>query len=359
MPSDALITWQFSPALDFAAWALAALAFYVAQDLARRLGGTSGRAAVWWLAGAAVSLGTGLWSMHFVTLAGRPLHIAVGYGGAATAAIWLADVAASAAALRLGLAGPLRPVRVLGAALLFAGVAVATGIGQVTDMRLTPAPHWRALGPGLAVPALAALLAAAVWLAGVPRGVELRWRVSAAALAALGLLGAHRLVALAAAVPQDAVSLNQTAWLADSTLALLAAVATFALGATLLALSVMESRMRLALRAAIERVEAAARTDALTQLPNRLSLEARLDAGARRAAQAPMPMAVLFIALEKFKPVNDSFGRRVGDLLLQATAQRLRAAAGSRGMLARVGGVEFVLMLGPGTGRGEAAEAAQ
>ena len=42
-------------------------------------------------------------------------------------------------------------------------------------------------------------------------------------------------------------------------------------------------------------------------------------------------MAVLFIGLDNFKPVNDSFGRRVGDLLLQTMAQWLRAAVASLG----------------------------
>ena len=70
-------------------------------------------------------------------------------------------------------------------------------------------------------------------------------------------------------------------------------------------------------------------------------------------------MAVLFIGLDNFKPVNDSFGRRVGDLLLQTMAQRLRAAVASRGMLARVGGDEFVLLLGADTDRAAAAAMAQ
>ena len=359
MDTPAFIAWQFSPALDLLAFALAALAAYVALDLVRRVGAARGRSATAWLSGAALSLAMALPSVHFVTLAGRPLHLGVGYGGVLTAVAWVGGLLASALALRLGFAGPLRWPRLGAAALLIAAATLAATVACLVDMHMAPALQWQPALPLLALPALTlALLLAGALVAGL-RGAEARWRVAAALLAGLGLVGAHRLVVLGAGVSPGAVSLNQMGWLSDTTLALLAVAAALALLLTLLALSIMESRMRLALRQAVERIEEATRTDALTRLPNRHSFEMRLDAVARHAAQEPMPMAVLFIALDHFKPVNDSFGRRVGDLLLQALAQRLREAAGQRGMLARVGGDEFVLLLGADTGRAEAAAMAQ
>jgi len=238
-------------------------------------------------------------------------------------------------------------------------VTVASKILYVNDMRLAPEPSWAWLWPALAVAGLTVLLAAGGWLTGGARRASMGYRAGAALLVALAVVGAQRLVVLGAKVPPGAVSLHHMGVLSDHTLTALAVLGTGAIVLMLLVLTIMESRMRQALRAAIERVEESARTDALTQLPNRHSFDLRLDAATRRAEGAPTPMAVLFIGLDNFKPVNDSFGRRVGDLLLQTMAQRLRAAVASRGMLARVGGDEFVLLLGPDTDRAAAAAMAQ
>ena len=159
-------------------------------------------------------------------------------------------------------------------------------------------------------------------------------------------------------VPPDGSSLNQGR-LGAGTLALLAALGGGALLALLLLLSIMESRMRAALQAAIARIEEAARTDALTQLPNRVDFDRRLDAASRRAEDERQSMAVLFLGLDNFKPVNDSFGRRIGDAVLQDQAQRVRSAIGPRGDVARVGGDEFVILLWPDVDREGAAAIAQ
>ena len=359
LETEAFSVWQFSPAADAAALLLAGLAFYVALDLVRRVGASTGRATALWLAGAALSLGTGLWCVHFITLSAKPLQFPVGYGGALTAAGWLGGVVASALALGIGFSGPWRAARALPAALLLAVAAVLGSGVYLLDMRIAPVPHWRPLWPALGVLGLAALLSACAWLVGGLRSADLRLRIVAAALGGIGAVGAHRLVVLGVQVPLDAVSLHHLGRFSDTTLTVLAALGTSSLLLALLALSIMESRMRTALRAAIERVEDAARTDALTQLPNRHSFDARLDAAARRAAHENTPMAVLFIGLDNFKPVNDCFGRRIGDLLLQTMAQRLRNAVGAQGMLARVGGDEFVLLLGSDAGRAVAAAMAQ
>jgi len=357
--NDAFIAWQFLPLLDAAAVALSALAFYVSFDIVRRVAATSGRVAALWLSAAAVSFGTGLWCVHFITAAARPLSLPLGYGGSLTALGWLAGVLASAAALKLVATGGIGALRVAPAALLVAVVAVASKMLYVLDMRLAPEPRWAWLWPALAVAGLTVLLAAGGWLTGGTRRASVGFRAAAALLVGVAVVGAQRLVVLGAKVPPGAVSLHHMGVLSDHTLTALAVLGTGAIVLMLLVLTIMESRMRQALRAAIERVEESARTDALTQLPNRHSFDLRLDAATRRAEGAPTPMAVLFIGLDNFKPVNDSFGRRVGDLLLQTMAQRLRAAVASRGMLARVGGDEFVLLLGPDTDRAAAAAMAQ
>lgn len=84
-----------------------------------------------------------------------------------------------------------------------------------------------------------------------------------------------------------------------------------------------------------------AETDVLTGLGNRLQLSHILET----AIEKTVPFSLLFMDLEKFKPINDNFGHEVGDRVLQIVAQRLQALIRPQDMAARFGGDEFVLFL--------------
>ena len=93
----------------------------------------------------------------------------------------------------------------------------------------------------------------------------------------------------------------------------------------------------------------AAAVDGLTGLPTRLYFEGQLHAAAKKAdakrGEATSPrLAVLFIDLDGFKPVNDTFGHSSGDRVLEQVGQRLKALARGAGVAARVGGDEFLLL---------------
>ncbi len=94
--------------------------------------------------------------------------------------------------------------------------------------------------------------------------------------------------------------------------------------------------------------------DNLTGLPTRLHFESKLDDETRRCLAGGAGLAVLFIDLDGFKPVNDTFGHGNGDRVLELVGARLKLISRGRGVAARVGGDEFVL-LAPSAGSQAAA----
>lgn len=96
--------------------------------------------------------------------------------------------------------------------------------------------------------------------------------------------------------------------------------------------------------AAEKRMRQLAHYDALTNLPNRTLLFDRLKQAMHVAARAERQLAVVFMDLDGFKPINDAHGHDAGDSVLQAVADRLNAGLRAADTVARFGGDEFVVL---------------
>ena len=92
--------------------------------------------------------------------------------------------------------------------------------------------------------------------------------------------------------------------------------------------------------------------DPLTQLPNRKLFHDRLHRTLAQAKRDRERIAVMFIDLDRFKPVNDKFGHEIGDLLLVQVAERLASCVRESDTVARLGGDEFVVLLGSSESEG-------
>ena len=93
------------------------------------------------------------------------------------------------------------------------------------------------------------------------------------------------------------------------------------------------------------RMEHMAYHDILTGLPNRAMFQDHLELALARARRHELAVAVLFLDLDRFKPVNDTHGHEVGDMVLQHAARRIRGAARDTDLVARQGGDEFLVLL--------------
>jgi diguanylate cyclase (GGDEF)-like protein len=348
---------------------VAILASYTALDMASRVTTTQGTtAARWWLAGGAMAMGLGIWSMHFVGMLAFDLPIPLGYDLAITLYSMLAAVGVSAFALWLVSRADLpRRLLCLGALLMGAGIAVMHYIGMAA-LRMQPGidydPLWFALSIVIAVVASGA----ALWIAFHLRRGHRRhgMRLTAAVVMGFAIVGMHYTGMAAARFPADSwCGAARDGGVPTQWLAVLVVVATVAIMGIALIVSVLDRQMHLrtrhlaiSLARANEELVQAALHDPLTRLPNRVLLQDRIEQAIEKAKRKQESFAVMFLDLDGFKSVNDAYGHQAGDALLADVATRVRGLLRSQDTLSRLGGDEFVLVA-PSSDPDDAAVVAQ
>ena len=349
-----MLIGSYDFALVFLSLCVAILASYTALDLAGRITGAQGAARVLWIGGGAVAMGLGIWSMHFVGMLAFSLPIDLGYDLAITLLSLAIAMLTSGFALWL-VSQPELPAwhLCLGAVAMGAGIGAMHYIGMAA-MRMQPGivydPLLFALSLLIAVAASGAALLIAFRLRRHTRHVRLL-RGGAAVMMGFAIVGMHYTGMAAANFPEGSFCGAAFSGLDSGWLASLVIVTTLAVLAIALLTSILDARLEAriellssSLAKANAELTQLALHDGLTKLPNRLLLEDRINQNILKLQRNGGYFALLFMDLDGFKPVNDAFGHHVGDQLLVAVAQRLRAHLRANDSLARIGGDEFVLL---------------
>jgi len=368
-------------ALSLPAWGLllagaAGTALVLAQAL-REVRANGWVPALGWGLGGSFAVGTGIWVLQLALWHATQDPLTAWFAATPLIGAWALAVGGSALVLLAARWLPSQGrVNWLTVALL---VPLLCLVFVLLGSAMAVPPRWRDLA---AAPTIAALASTAVgawvalqWLNGpTPAGLRRPgWqRLGGAGVFALAwLLGQWlglaassqplpampaELGSLVSAMPPDAV---------DARLVMLAlGFGGFVLVVALVAASIDSRSGRRArsltssLHDANQRLHQLTFQDALTGLPNRAHFEDRLNHLRNPDDHSPSAMAVLFIDIDGFKAVNESFGHAAGDQVLQEVGRRLSALARPQDVAARIGGDEFVLLVvAPGSHQAAAAVA--
>ncbi|HNP34492.1 MAG TPA: EAL domain-containing protein [Woeseiaceae bacterium] len=98
-------------------------------------------------------------------------------------------------------------------------------------------------------------------------------------------------------------------------------------------------------RRAEQRIRYLARIDALTKIPNRMQFQHLLQRGIARARRSDRSLGLIYIDIDQFKEINDTFGHLAGDTTLETVAERLSSVLPSRSVIGRLAGDEFAVII--------------
>ncbi|MDF2912831.1 putative bifunctional diguanylate cyclase/phosphodiesterase [Pantoea agglomerans] len=330
---------------------VAFIASFTALDTAGRVAVSRGWSARFWLLVGGIAMGIGVWSMHFIGMLAMMLPMMMRYDTRLTILSLLVAILASVLAFGQTVGGlHLTRQRLLrGTLILGAGVVVMHYLGMYA-LLIEPQPEWNALLVALSVLIAFAASGLALWLAFHLRQGDhhlMLMRGLASLVMGIAIAGMHY-VGMAAAEFSHS-SMMQPHGVSNAGLAVWVTLITLTiLGITLLS-SMLDAQLRAArlatrLNRANQELRQLAMHDNLTTLPNRVMLEQQLDLAIKQAMLNEHRFAVIYMDLDGFKAVNDTWGHHVGDRLLVAVAERLCSQLSNTMLLVRLGGDEFVLM---------------
>jgi diguanylate cyclase (GGDEF)-like protein len=336
---------------------------YTALNLSSRVARSASKpSARFWLAGGAVSMGCGIWSMHFVGMLAFSLPIALSYDIPTTVASLAIAIGLSGFALSIASREQIGLGRLAAGAIVMGLGICAMHYSGMNAVQVLPAITYE---PSLLLASgIIAIVAsfAALWLffrLRNGRSWQMRLaRLGAAVIMGLAISGMHYTGMAASRFAPGSYCTGAPSpdnnWLAITITVIAFAVLTIT---TILLIydAHLDSRIRKhnrQLAQANEQLEEVnaqlhhvAMHDSLSGLPNRLLLADRLSQAIAQAERHQNRFAVFVVDLDRFKAINDSLGHLAGDAMLKEVARRLASVLRKADTLARLGGDEFVLVL--------------
>ncbi|UOR11390.1 putative bifunctional diguanylate cyclase/phosphodiesterase [Halobacillus amylolyticus] len=321
---------------------IAAFASYTALDLGGRVSHSTGWRKKAWLLGGSITMGIGIWSMHFVGMIAFQLPMPMSYDPLLVFLSMLAAFLGSFISLFLVSHRTLTLRRLIGGG-IFMGIAIVSmhyiGMVAMEMVTINYDPFYLTLSVLVAILASMTALKLSYELSNRVSSVQLfTLKLASAILMGAAISGMHYIGMTAAtfySMPHAAASHPGT--INSTLLAIGIAIFTLLMQSFLIFGTVTDRR--LAIQAT--KLREMAYFDHLTGLSNRRRFIEYLDKYMREERR----FAVFFLDLNRFKIINDALGHNAGDLLLKGVSERLRSCIRKGDLVARLGGDEFTIIM--------------
>ena len=344
------VSWD--PVLIGISFVVAFIASFIALDSAGKVAISSRRESTFWRLSGGATLGMGIWSMHFIGMLAMKMSMPINYHFSLTAFSFLIALISATLAINIAISGQTLSTRrlIVATSLLSTGVVTMHYVGMVAIVEHV-AIRWQFSLILLSV--VIAIIASGIglWLAFHLRQNTRRAlinRLIAALVMALAIASMHYTGMGAATfthfghTAHDGLStLELSIWVCAVTLVILG---------IMLVISMVDSQLRTSrladnLHQLNCQLEHQVHFDALTGLANRTQIDVCLQTCLRHSKLYQQHFALVFIDLDRFKIVNDTWGHHIGDQLLISSTQRIYSCLDDTMTLARLGGDEFILLV--------------
>ncbi|MEB0772710.1 putative bifunctional diguanylate cyclase/phosphodiesterase [Citrobacter portucalensis] len=344
------VSWD--PVLIGISFVVAFIASFIALDSAGKVAISNRRESTFWRLSGGATLGMGIWSMHFIGMLAMKMSMPINYYFSLTAFSFFIALISATLAINIAISGNTLSTKrlVVATGILSAGVVTMHYVGMYAIIEHVAILWSHSL---ILLSVMIAIVASGVglWLAFHLRQNTRRAlfnRLVAALIMALAIasmhytgMGAATFTHFGHTVHNGLSTLELSVWVCAVTLVILG---------IMLVVSMVDSQLRTSrladnLHQLNCQLEHQVHFDALTGLANRTQIDACLQACLQHSKLHQHQFALVFIDIDRFKVVNDTWGHHIGDQLLIASTQRIYSCLDDTMTLARLGGDEFILLV--------------
>ncbi|ASK87929.1 putative bifunctional diguanylate cyclase/phosphodiesterase [Sphingorhabdus sp. SMR4y] len=291
-----------------------------------------------WCFLSAFTAGSAIWATHFIAMLGYRPGVPVTLDGTLTVLSALIAVVGTGVGLLVASSRNRFVSVVTGGGIIGLSIAAMHYVGMFAyraDGIVTWLPEYVIASLVLAA-VLSSLVVSRIRKTGLSENIWLPSGLFAAAIVSLHFTG----MAAFTVVPLPGVQVGADSETFTALAAAIAMAALIIIGAGL-STHLVERRTRSKSR---EQLHHIALHDALTEVPNRRAFSEALNVECDKLTNGGGPFALLLVDLDRFKPVNDTLGHPIGDVVLQKVASRLNQAVRKGDLVARIGGDEFAII---------------